>query len=563
MAYGSFGAPMAGGPPLIASDEDEAQKQRRLLDATYADEPPTSASFPASAFQPAAPLPPPDDPNAPGYADRVAGLQNTAMVPEPLPAFTVTADGSVPVPMPGAPTEPATRTTVNKDVSSTTSRQVPTAGEAVAMGAAQNAMEQRQAANNEIGDVKTRVAEAAAGNAGDVEAQQAAKEAALVDLQKRRDDAYALGQAQEKRLYDEYKAKSTEEVLPDSLGTRILAAIVQGLGAYASSYNGGPNQAAQIIQAHTRETYQKHKDRIEQARQLYLDKHGMNAEADAHFDQLERNLNTRFAAGLDRLQAKGVALQLKAGVPLEKAQANAVNAQLAQESAQLKLENEKSLRKTVSNTTNTRTIKVTDTGDFGKSGKGPNGGKPIEARDENGKVLGYLSTPREHALFEKQDAGYNKAVGALRALADDIKQNGYAMSPNARTRRDRLHANAVLAVAAVTTAPSSDKSTGKEEATLGNPNPWLSKDATIAAIEDKLKEVVEHRDRVRREMLTPLPGMAEGATDGRGRAPAPGAAPAQDFSQDIEWLKTKGKLPENRDSAVKLMTLLKQHGAIQ
>ncbi len=214
------------------------------------------------AWSPPAPTPAPAAAPAPyssqGMFDDIAARKQGAAIskiaPGGLEGFGAPAPGGAQPPLPdyqvvpgatgGAglpplpPTAPATRTTTNRDSQTSTTTSKPTAGEAVAMGGMQNAIEERRAANNEVGAVGTAQAQAAAGSAGEAVEHQARREAELASLQKRRDEAYQRNQADEKRLYDEYKAKSTEEALPDGLGTRILSRIAMALGAYGAAILG-------------------------------------------------------------------------------------------------------------------------------------------------------------------------------------------------------------------------------------------------------------------------------------------------------------------------------------
>jgi len=447
---------------------------------------------------------------------------NTAMVPTALPTDNLLPDGTTveshlpaePTPAPSndnvppvLPPGPPTMVKTGSTSTSTTTRQVPTAGEAVAEGQRQNAVEAEKGALTREGQVKAQLAQTDADSAAAEQAAYEQRQKDQADLQDRREAEYNRLHADEQKAYEEWKKKSTEEVLPQSLGNRILGAIAMGLGAYASSMTGSRNYALDIINTATEQAYRAQKDKIAAARQIYDDKHGASKESDAHFDKLEAQLATRFQAGLDALKAKGVALKLKQGVPLAQIEQDKTIAALDQKSAEFSLEREKSLRKTVTNTTVT-----THTVQEGGPNAGQVGGIPRGAavfRDENGKPLGWVPSAKQLHQLETRDANYTKAEKAVKDLENDIREYGYELSPAGRARRDALYHGATLAVAAVTTAPSSDKSTQHEEGTLGEKNPFWggTQKVTLEALQRKQEEIRNQRDLYRRQEVQPFAGQ--------------------------------------------------------
>lgn len=211
---------------------------------------------------PAAPAAPPPNPNAPPPDMQLVGPSGLPPMPPPsapqvaAPAF--------------APPGPTTATTSDAHSTFTAGHQVDPA--------LQSQIHQSQAAENNAISQKTAIQAQTEEHLARVDAERARVE----DEKRKADEAAAL---QRKAILDEHAQKivdaqkaADEVALPaeETVGQHVLRAIALGLGAFGASVHGGPNMAAQVIDADRakkmqtwKAQYDRAKGKVDSAQNLY------------------------------------------------------------------------------------------------------------------------------------------------------------------------------------------------------------------------------------------------------------------------------------------------------
>lgn len=132
-------------------------------------------------------------------------------------------------------------------------------------------------------------------------------------------------------------------------------------------------------------------------------------------------------------------------------------------------------------------------------------------RDESGNVIGHVPTGRGGAQgFATRDADYGRAIDQLQALADHVKKHGDRVGPMHAKDRDTLYNNAAIGVATVSPLGKTNESVELEKGSIGNSGVPSIKHpmdvvmgANLPAIENKIREMKEQRERYRKQTLIP------------------------------------------------------------
>lgn len=137
-------------------------------------------------------------------------------------------------------------------------------------------------------------------------------------------------------------------------------------------------------------------------------------------------------------------------------------------------------------------------------------------RDEGGNVIGHVPTGRGGAQgFATRDADYGRAIDQLQALAEHVKKYGDRVGPMHTKDRDTLYNNAAIGVATVSPLGKTNESVELEKGSIGHSGaPSLSHPLDVAmganlpAIQNKIREMKEQRDRYRKQTLIPVKGAS-------------------------------------------------------
>jgi hypothetical protein len=450
---------------------------------------------------------------------------------------------------------------------------------------------------------------------GDLKVQQATQNVAQLDdqqalLKRQADekaalqDAFERRQARDNELIAKAQADGTRD--PDegeSWGHRLMRALAIGLGQYSAAMNHTENTAATIFENDYKQKQQRQKDKIAAAvaRGKMTKEEGVQAQAD---------LDAKGAGQVAAFNAKWKAESARLGIPQARIEANANTLALDKQEAEARAKLLDQDRITVRDMTPKELHEKKGGGAGGGSAKGipelvamKEQGKPdseiaaraaamnmkpkdylpslanvdktkgMDAKNGTGGVdekrIAYNAdgTPAGMASTSRSVAQVNKDLRTLPRAIEQLRQLRENNTLTTTQRDPRFH-NAVLAVAATTSAGSTDANVAHEKGTLTNVLGLPNNDAIdrkiaelenqLAAVQNQLEPLPEgYQARPRAS----LPDKARAARAVMNGEPAP-AAPTPKAPKPPQAIidQAKEEVRKNGPHAASAKRLLDQQG---